>query len=85
MKKPLQNDAVPSDTEISFEQVKALAVGSRVNICGKDSEGQHRTLECTVAGLGERKFLTYRDAQGTIKRCPIKEYPGKHYTKVIGG
>lgn len=74
-----------SEREINLDQVKALEVGKRVIIHGEDSEGHHRKLECTVAGLGQWKFLTYRDPRGNIKKCPIKEYPGKYFTRAIGG
>lgn len=74
-----------TEIELSLDQVKALEVGTSVIIHGKDSEGRHRKLECTIAGLGQRKFLTYRDSQGNIKKCPIKEYPGKYYARAIGG
>ena len=73
-----------SERPLTLDQVKTLSVGTRVNIHGEDSEGHHRVLECTVAGRDGQKFLTYRD-HGTIKRCPIKDYPGKTYTKAIGG
>lgn len=74
-----------ADRELSVDEVMALEIGNRVNICGEDKEGHPRALTCTVAGLPQNKFLTYRDEHGSIKKCPIKDYPGKHYTKVIGG
>lgn len=79
------NEESHADRELSVDEVKALEIGNRVIICGEDKEGHPRTLACTVAGLPQKKFLTYRDEHGSIKKCPIKEYPGKHYKKPIGG
>ena len=69
------------DREITVERVKALAIGSRVDIHGEDQNGEHKVIECTVAGRGDmtQKFLTYR-VKGELRRCAIKEYPGKYYT-----
>ena len=66
--------------ELTVEEVKALSIGIRVNIEGEDQSGEHRVIECTVAGLSGRgeKFLTYR-VKGELRRCAIKEYPGKQY------
>ncbi len=72
----------PVERAISVDDVKALQIGSRVNLHGNDKDGVHRWLECTVAGLPQHKFLTYRD-HGTIRRCAIKEYPNKYFTKVV--
>ena len=73
----------PTEREVSTADVLALEVGSRVNIHGEDKDGVHRVVECTVAGVPPKKrFLTYRDGDGHIKKCAIKDYPGKYYTKV---
>lgn len=74
-----------TELEITVDEVRVLEIGNRVNIHGEDSDGKHRVLECTVAGMPGRKFLTYRDPHGSIRRCAIKDYPGKYYTKVFGG
>lgn len=68
--------------EISVEEVKTLAVGSNVYIHGEDQSGEHRVIECTVAGTWPemRKFLTYR-VKGELRKCAIKEYPGKYYSR----
>lgn len=83
MKKPTNHSLAPAEKEISVEEVRALQIGSRVNLHGNDRSGVHQWLECTVAGTPQRKFLTYRD-QGMIRKCSIKEYPNKYYTKVVG-
>ena len=66
--------------ELTVEEVKALSIGIRVNIEGEDQSGEHRVIECTVAGVSghDEKFLTYR-VKGELRRCAIKEYPGKRY------
>ena len=78
----------PGEREMTFEEVKAAPIGSRVNIRGTDEDGIPRRIECTVAGHYEgttlkTKFLTYRD-HGKIKKCAIKEYENKFYTKEYG-
>lgn len=72
---------MPREREIPLEAVRALPVGSWVNIHGEDKDGEHRVIECTVASHfdGTEKFLTYR-VKGELKSCAIKEYPGKYYT-----
>lgn len=35
-------------------------------------------------GPPQKKFLTYRDYSGMIKKLPIRDYPNKYYTKVVG-
>lgn len=82
MKKPPNHVLAPREYEISVEDVKALPIGSRVNLHGNDKHGVHQWLKCTVAGMPQKKFLTYRD-QGFLKKCSIREYPGKYYTKVV--
>lgn len=82
-KKPDSPQWTPIEREITTEEVLALSVGCTVNIHGEDKDGVHRVVECTVAGIPPRKkFLTYRDSTGSIKRLAIKDYPGKYYTKV---
>lgn len=73
---------MPQKNELSLEEVKALAVGCRVEIHGEDQDGQHRVIECVVASRfnGAGKFLTYR-VKGEIRKCAIKEYPEKYYTR----
>lgn len=68
--------------EISAEEVAALPIGSRVDIHGEDENGEHRVIECTVAGLfrDNKKFLTYR-VKGELRKCAIKEYPGKTFRR----
>lgn len=70
---------------MTAEEVKALQVGTRVDMIGKDPEGNERCIQCTVAFRGSpaNKFLTYRD-KGVIKHCAIKDYPGKQYMRVSG-
>ena len=75
----------PVDRPLSSADVMALEIGSKVFMCGTDSEGRQRRTECTVAGLPQKKFLTYRDSSGNIRKCAIREYPNKTYVKVIGG
>lgn len=82
MKKPLEHTLPKAEQEISAEAVRALEIGSRVNLHGNDRHGVHQWLECTVAGLPGHKFLTYR-SDGLLKKCQIKEYPNKYYTKVV--
>ena len=65
---------------LTVDEVKAMQGGELVDICGEDAEGQQHRLVCTVAFRDKHKFLTFRD-HGQIRRCPIKEYPGKHYEK----
>lgn len=67
---------------MSVDQVKTLAVGSRINIKGQDEAGILQSIECIVAMHGGKKFLTYR-IKGDLKRCAIKEYPGKYYAKPL--
>lgn len=62
---------------LSAEQVTALQVGQRVNLCldGDDSQ----SVACTVARChGAAKFLTYRD-KGQLKRFAIRDYPGTYF------
>ena len=68
--------------EISAEEVATLPIGSRVDIHGEDENGEHRVIECTVAGLfrDNKKFLTYR-VKGELRKCAIKEYPGKTFRR----
>ena len=68
--------------EISAEEVAALPIGSRVDIHGEDENGEHRVIECTVAGLfrDNKKFLTYR-VKGELRKCAIKDYPGKTFRR----
>lgn len=68
--------------EITAEQVAALPIGSRVDIHGEDQSGEHRVIECTVAGLSPdyKKFLTYR-VKGELRKCAIKDYPGKTFRR----
>lgn len=68
--------------EITAEQVAALPIGSRVDIHGEDQSGEHRVIECTVAGLfrDNKKFLTYR-VKGKLRKCAIKDYPGKTFRR----
>ena len=77
-----QEDSGPREYPITVEQVMKLEIGCRVNLHGEDVDGNHRWMECTVAGHSGQKFLTYRH-NGQLKRCPIKEYPSKYYTKVV--
>ena len=70
------------DLTLTAEQVLALPIGSRVAICGKDSNGEYRETVCIVSGHYSRKFLTYRE-HGTLKKCAIRDYPEKYYKKVI--
>lgn len=82
MKKPPNHILAPREYEITAEDVKALQIGSRVNLHGNDKYGIHQWIECTVAGTPQHKFLTYRD-QGMLRKCPIRDYPNKYYTKVV--
>lgn len=70
------------DREMSVEEVERLSIGSRVDIHGEDQNGEHRVIECTVAGVfrSNKKFLTYR-VKGELRKCAIKEYPDKYYTR----
>jgi len=70
---------------MTAEEVKALQVGEQVNMIGEDPEGNERSVLCTVAFRGSpaNKFLTYRD-KGIIRKCAIKDYPGKRYMRVSG-
>lgn len=62
---------------LSAEQVKALQVGQRVNLC-LDGDDSH-SVACMVAGChGAAKFLTYRD-KGQLKSFAIRDYPGRYY------
>lgn len=63
---------------MTAEDVNAMAVGSRVLLCGEDQNGQRQAALCTVAGRPPQKFLTYR-IKGEIHSCRIKDYPGKDY------
>ena len=80
--KPAAEPHPPIIKELSVEDVRTLDIGQTVQICGNDSEGQYRMLDCTVASRGGRKFLTYR-LKGQIKSCAIREYPGKIYRRVV--
>lgn len=64
---------------LSAEQVRALQIGERVSI-EKENPDERRRIECTVAGLGKQKFLTYR-VKGALIRCEIREYAGWTYSK----
>ena len=62
---------------LNAEQVKALQVGQRVNLCLDRDDSQ--SVACTVARChGGTKFLTYRD-KGQLKRFAIRDYPGRYY------
>ncbi len=67
---------------ISADGVMKLAIGSRVNLHGEDADGNRRLIECTIAGSSRQKFMTYRHG-GQLRKCAIKEYPNKYYTKVV--
>jgi len=82
MKRPMEHMLPKTEYEISVEEVRALEIGSRVNLHGNDRHGVHQWLECTVAGTPQRKFLTYR-SDGLLRKCSIKDYPNKYYTKVV--
>ncbi len=83
MKKPETQAAdPPRDFELTADEVKALQVGSCIEIIGEDKDGIQRRVTCTVAGLPGRKFLTYR-IHGKLKKCAIKQYPGKSYVRVV--
>ena len=69
------------EERLTAEEVLALPVGSKISINGENSKGEKQETDCTVAGHFSKKFLTYRDATGKIKRCAIKDYEGKYYTK----
>ena len=74
------------ERQISMDEVNALSIGCRVNIHGEDADGNHRVLECTIAGCFDgkvlkHKFLIYR-YHGQIRKCALREYPEKYYTKV---
>lgn len=73
----------PIEREISTADLLALEVGNTVFMYGEDKDGSQRSVACTVAGTGKNKFLTYRDAQGHIRKCAIKDYPGKRYVRLI--
>jgi len=73
--------AVEQERKLTAEEVLALPLGSKVSINGVNSKGELQRTECTVAGHYSRKFLTYRNAEGMIKLCAIKDYEGKYYTK----
>ena len=83
MKRPLNHFLPPTDQEISADEVRELPLGSKVRIHGNDRHGMHQWTDCTVAGHHNRKFLTYRDLDGMVKHCQIKDYPNKYYTKVV--
>lgn len=76
--RPVQQE----ERRLSADDVLELPIGSRVLISGENSRGEEQQTECVVAGHPNRKFLTYRDGSGNIKRCSIKDYPGKYYRKV---
>lgn len=85
MRKPAATPAAqrePVEIRLSVDEVRALEIGNRVTIHGADTDGNQRELACTVAGLPGNKFLTYR-ITGKIKRCAIKDYPGKYYTRTV--
>ena len=65
---------------MTAEEVRALHVGKIVYMVGEDPEGHERRVKCTVAFQGSvlNKLLTYRD-NGLIRKCAIKDYPGKRY------
>lgn len=70
------------EQRLTVEEVAALPIGSRVDIHGEDKNGEHRVIECTVAGLfrDNKKFLTFR-VKGVIQKCAIKDYPGKTFRR----
>lgn len=70
------------EQRLTVEEVAALPIGSRVDIHGEDKNGEHRVIECTVAGTWPemRKFLTYR-VKGELRKCAIKEYPEKYFVR----
>lgn len=64
---------------LSAEQVTALQVGQKVNLC-PEGDGSQRVV-CTVARRqGGTKFLTYRD-KGQLKQFAIRDYPGRFYRR----
>lgn len=84
MKKPLNHVLAPREIEIPWHEVKEMEIGCTVNFHGNDKYGEHQWVTCTVAGTPQKKFLTYRDSDGMIKKLPIRDYPNKYYTKVVG-
>ena len=67
---------------MTAEEVKALQIGTRVDMVGVDPEGNERCIQCTVAFRGStaNKFLTYRE-KGQIKKFAIRDYHGMTYVK----
>ena len=63
---------------MTAEEVQKMEIGRTVVMSGKGKDGQQTNVQCTVAGLPGRKFLTFRDG-GKIKRCAIRDYPGVTY------
>lgn len=64
---------------MTVEQVRALQIGESVDII-KETPAGRRHIECTVAGRGGKKFLTFR-VKGKLRYCFIEDYPGATYSK----
>lgn len=71
--------------KLTAAQVRALPVGTRVDLHGYDRYGIPQWLECTVAQSGKKKVLTYREVDGTRAVKAIKDYPNKYYTHADRG
>ena len=67
--------------KLTAEEVRKLEVGTPVILHWRDRRGYHTELECTVVQSGKSKVLAFRDIDGTRQTKPIRDYPGKYYTK----
>lgn len=81
---PTPAQASPTANRLTAEKVNTLQIGETVYLCGDDKDGKPQCVQCTVAfrgSLGQmHKFLTFR-VNGQIRRCAIKDYPGKYFSR----
>lgn len=67
--------------KLTAAEVRALPIGTKVNLHGRDRFGIPTWLECTVIKSGKKKVLAYLDTDLTTATKPIRDYPNKYYTE----
>ena len=67
--------------KLTAAEVRALPVGTKVILHGRDRRGYSTELPCIVSKSYRSKVLSYLDFDGTTVTKPIRSYPNKYYTK----